>query len=298
MSWLERREQPGPSEPLKRQPWTRSETATHEPTVGMAWRGFAAVVAAVEAGLLAWLWFGPALAVQTVSVTGAHHMSANQVQNAAGVGGRPSVISVDAETARQRLLDQTWIRTATVDAQLSGTIVIQVSEWQPIAAYHSGQSKKLFWLSTQAVVLGPTPGDAGLVDIQGPAGADPRPGDHPIDSDLLTALINIQRGFPNLIGQEVAGFVVDSCGQLTLISKRGWKVYFGRVLTPEQFATLRDKLTALKAIAGSGNVDYGSTDLEYVNVMNPNEPAVAYKSKEPAPTPGATPQPTPTPLCK
>jgi cell division septal protein FtsQ len=298
LSRLGRREKPESAEPSKAQPWTRSQPSTQDPPASVMWRGLAALAAGVEAVLLGWLWFGPVLAVQTVSVSGAHHMSANQVENAAGVGGKPSVISIDAETARQKLLDQTWIRTATVDAQLSGTIAIRISEWQPIAAYHSGQSKKLFWLSTQAVVLGPTPVDAGLVDIQGPAGADPHPGDHPIDSDLLTALINIQRGFPNLIGQEVSGFIVDSCGQLTLISKRGWKVYFGRVLTPEQFATLRDKLTALKAIAGNGNVDYSSTDLEYVNVMNPNEPAVAYRSKEPAPTPGATPHPTPAPICK
>src|SRR5690242_506860 len=109
----------------------------------------------------------------------------------------------------------------------------------------------------------------------------------------------MQHGMPTLVGQDVAGFVFDSCGDLTLVAKKGWKVYFGRVLTPEEFATLRDKLTALKAIAGKGNVDYGSTDLEYVNVMNPSEPAVGYKSREPAPvspSPGA-PTPPPNP-CK
>jgi len=140
-------------------------------------------------------------------------------------------------------------------------------------------------------VLGPTTVEGTLVDVQGPAGADPRVGDHPLDAQLLTALVNIQRGFPALIGQQVAGFIVDSCGDLTLISKRGWKVYFGRVLTPEEFATLHDKLAALKAIAGHGNVDYNSIDLAYVNVMNPAEPAAGYKSSQPAtpsPSPGAT----------
>jgi hypothetical protein len=71
------------------------------------------------------------------------------------------------------------------------------------------------------------------------------------------------------------------------------------VLTPEEFATLQSKLTALKAIAGS--VNYASADLDYVNVMNPAEPAVGFKSKAPAPpapTPGATPAPTPAPKCK
>jgi hypothetical protein len=100
----------------------------------------------------------------------------------------------------------------------------------------------------------------------------------------------------------VSGFILDCSGDLTLISKRGWKVYFGRVLTPEEFATLHDKLAALKAIAGHDNVDYNSVDLAYVNVMNPSEPAAGYKSRQPAtpsPSPGAAqPSPASVPACK
>jgi cell division septal protein FtsQ len=224
---------------------------------------------------------------------------AAQIARAAGLAGTTSVLSVDGESARQHLLSQTWVRTATVVPQLPGTVLITVSEWQPVAAYHAGKSAKLYYLSDQAVVLGPTTTEGTLVDVQGPAGADPRVGDHPLDAQLLTALVNIQRGLPGLIGQEVSGFVFDSCGELTLVAKHGWKVYFGRVLTPEEFATLRDKLTALKAIAGQ--VNYNSADLEYVNVMNPTEAAVGYKSREPAapsPAAGATPAPTPAPACR
>jgi len=287
------------SEPLKGQLWTRSEQSLREPGVHWAWRGSAAVAAIAECALLGWLWFGPALSVQTVAVEGTQHMTSSQVARAAGLGGGTSVLSVDGVSARQHLLSQTWVRAATVDPQLPGTVVIRVSEWQPIAGYHAGKTGKLFFLSDQAVVLGPTTAEGTLVDVQGPAGADPRVGDHPLDTQLLTALVNIQRGLPGLIGQEVAGFVFDSCGELTLVAKHGWKVYFGRVLTPEEFATLRDKLTALKAI--NGQVNYNSADLEYVNVMNPSEAAVGYKSREPAPpspTAGATPAPTPAAACK
>ncbi|HYM97656.1 MAG TPA: FtsQ-type POTRA domain-containing protein [Candidatus Sulfotelmatobacter sp.] len=286
-----------PSEPLKGQLWTRSEKALREPDVHWAWRSLAAAAAVLETVLLGWLWFGPALAIHTVDVTGSQHLTAAQVTRAAGLMGTASVISIDGESARQGLLNQTWIRTASVEPQLPGSVVIQVSEWEPVAAFHAGSSKKLFYLSDQSVVLGPTPSDAGLLDVQGPAGADPHTGDRPLDPQLLVALVNIQRDFPALLGQQVAGFVFDSCGDLTLVAKKGWKVYFGRVLTPEQFVTLRDKLSALKAIAGGGNVNYNSTDLEYVNVMNPAEPAVGYRSLEPpipSPQPGATPAPSPS----
>src|SRR5438128_1514001 len=162
------------TEPLRGQLWTRSERALREPDVPWGWRALAIAVAALEAALLVWLWFGPALAISSVQVTGAHHLTSSQV----------------------------------------------------------------------------------------------------------------------------AGFICDSCGNLTMIAKKGWKVYFGRVLTPEEFATLRDKLTALKAIAGNHNVDYSSPDLLYINVMNPSEPAVGYKSRQPvaaSPSPGATPKPAPIP---
>jgi cell division septal protein FtsQ len=290
------------TEPLTGQVWTRSEQSVREPDVHWAWRGVAGGAAVVECALLAWLWFGPALSVQSVYVDGAQHMTQAQVSRAAGLGGQTSVLSVDGESARQRLLNQVWVRTATVHPQLPGSVVIQLSEWQPIAGYHAGKSTKVFYLSDQAIVLGPATAMGTLVDVQGPAGSDPRVGDHPLDAQLLTALVNIQRGLPALIGQEAAGFVFDSCGDLTLVAKRGWKVYFGRVLTPEEFTTLRDKLSALKAIAGQ--VNYNSADLEYVNVMNPAEAAVGFKSREPAPaspTPGAaTPAPSPSPgaVCK
>lgn len=292
------------TQPLQGQVWMRPDRPKPPRPVGVGWRwrALAAVVAGFEIALLGWLWFGQALSVQSIEVGGAYHMTAAQVARAAGVSRGMSIISVDGESARQHLLDQVWIRTATVKPQFPGTVVIQVSEWQPVAVYHAGASSKLFLLSDQSVVLGPTTTAASPIIVQGPGGNDPRVGDRPLDPQLLTVMVNMQRAMPSLIGQEVAGFIFDSCGDLTMVAKRGWKVYFGRVLTPEQYASLRDKLASLKAIQGNGNVDYNSPDIEYVNVMNPAEPAVGLKSREPAPpspSPGASPAPSPTPsLCK
>ena len=283
------------TEPLRGQLWTRSESALREPDVHWAWRGLSTVAAALEIGLLVWLWFGPALSVHSVQVTGARHLTRSEVAQFVGLQQGSSVLSVDGTSARQRLEAQVWVRSAAVRPQLPGTVVVQVSEWEPVAVYHAGASKKLFWMSSQGVILGSSANGGGLLDVQGPATADPHAGDRVLDPQLLTALVNMQHGMPALVGQDVAGFVFDSCGDLTLVAKKGWKVYFGRVLTPEEFATLRDKLAALKAIAGDGNVDYGSSDLEYVNVMNPSEPAVAYRAREPAPTPAPSPAPAPTP---
>jgi cell division septal protein FtsQ len=302
MPRIGRRPSPEEAAPLKGQLWTRSERALKEPDVHPLRRAIAVGVAVAECAVLGWLWFGPALAIKSVEISGAHHLTAAQVASALGLDSNRSILAVDGESDRRNLIDQVWVRTATVDPQLDGTVIVHVSEWQPIAAYHAGPSKHYFLLSSQAMVLGPAASAASLVDIQGPSGADPKVGTQAIDPTLLVALVNIQRGFPGLIGQEVAGFIFDSCGNLTLISKRGWKVYFGRVLTPEEFASLHEKLAALKAIAGHGNVDYSSTDLLYINVMNPSEPAAGYKPRAaptPTPSPGAPqPSPSPAPICK
>ncbi|HVH63355.1 MAG TPA: FtsQ-type POTRA domain-containing protein, partial [Candidatus Dormibacteraeota bacterium] len=254
------------TQPLQGRPWTRPQRAVRPPDVQWGWRALAALIAAAEIGLLGWLWFGPALSVHSIRVSGGRHMTPEQVTRAAGLSSGNSLLSIDGESAQQRLLAQVWVRTASVQPEFPGTVVIQISEWQPVAAYHAGTSSKLFLLSDQSVVLGAAASAGPLIVIQGPAGNDPRVGDRPLDPQLLVALVNMQKAMPSLIGQEVSGFVFDSCGDLTMVVKRGWRVYFGRVLTPEQFSGLRDKLASLKAIQGNGNVDYNSADLEYVNV--------------------------------
>jgi POTRA domain-containing FtsQ-type protein len=292
------------SEPLKGQLWTRSERALKEPDVHWSRRAIASAVAVLECALLAWLLFGPVFAVRAVHVTGAQHMSPAQVAAVAGLAANGSVLTVDGLSDQQKLLGQTWIRAASVQPELDGTVDVVISEWQPVAAYHAGANGKMFLLSDQAVVLGPAVSLGALTNVQGPAVGDPKTGDRVLDPELLVALVNIQRLLPGLIGQQVKTFIVDSCGNLTMVSVRGWKVYFGRVLTPEEFASLRDKVAALKAIAGK--VNYNSTDLDYVNVMNPTEPAAAFKSKEPAPpspspgspSPPPSPSPSPGPVCK
>src|SRR2546429_1714130 len=83
------------TEPLRGQLWTRSERALKPPDVHWAWRVLAAAAAGLEIALLVWLWFGPALALRSVQVTGAHHLSATQVKAAAGISSQGSVISID-----------------------------------------------------------------------------------------------------------------------------------------------------------------------------------------------------------
>ncbi|HEX6548979.1 MAG TPA: FtsQ-type POTRA domain-containing protein [Candidatus Dormibacteraeota bacterium] len=261
-------------------------------------RTFAMVAAVIEVGLLLWLANASPFQVRSVTVTGTRELNPGQVLRLSGLQHPGSVFAIDAATIRRKLSASPWVRDATITTQLPDRVTVAVDEWVPVAEYVPGGGTPSaghgYYLSDQARVLGVAPAPDAVLEVDGPPGAALHAGQRPLDLRLLTALVNIQRGLPSTIGQEVKSFAVDACGNLTMTVVRGWKVYFGRVITPEEFAALKDKLAALKAIATVQNLN--SPDLQYINVMNPQLPAVSVKGKpSPTPKPGSSPAPTPAP---
>ncbi|HEY4025647.1 MAG TPA: FtsQ-type POTRA domain-containing protein [Candidatus Dormibacteraeota bacterium] len=263
------------------------------------------LAAAWLAGLVA-LLASPAFHVRHVDVSGNRRLTAGQVVAAAGLEHPGSVFQVDAGTLEHRLASATWVRAAWVSPRLPDRVSIRVDEWQPVAVYRAGGGQA-WYLSDQAVALGPAE-DAGagaLLGVDGPVQPAPRTGRAPLDRALLTALVNIQRRLPDLIGQDVQSFTIDGCGDLTLNARKGWKAQFGRVLTPEERAALTDKVAALRSLAVSGSVDFDSAALGYVNVMNPSVVAVPDRSRtarpvrtSPSPVPTVTVGPQPIMSCR
>jgi len=252
-----------------------------------------ALAAAELAGLGA-LLLAPAFSVHTVEVSGNTRLTNDQVLSAAGpING--SVFLIDPSAIQRRLEASTWIRSAAVSSQLFDRVSIRVEEWRPVALYKAGGGPP-YLLSDQAAALAVAGSDElkTLPEIDGPAQPEPKPGRAALDRSLLTALVNIQRGLPALLGEEVQSFTIDACGNLTLNAKRGWKAQFGRMLTAEELASLSDKVAALKALAAAGEVNFSSTDLQYVNVMNPTLPAVKTRDKPVRPARAAASSPAPT----
>jgi cell division septal protein FtsQ len=277
--------------------WSQSNAVTEKEEGRAGRRGLAAVLALAELGLATFLISGPLFQVRHVDVRGAARLGPAQVRSIAGLNRPVSVFSVDAATIRRKLTATAWVREATVSTELPDRVVVAVEEWQPVAAYRAGPQGRPLYLSDRGIVLGPAADRSAVLDIQGPAGAEPRVGQTPLELPLLTALVNIQRQLPSMIGQSVTGFQVDGCGNLTMVAGKGWRALFGRVITPEEIAALNDKLAALKSIAA--DVNFNSPDLDYINLMNPSEPAVKLKSARPpatpTPSPGASAKPSPSP---
>jgi POTRA domain, FtsQ-type len=284
------------SVPLRGLEWTAGAGLEKDPRADRGRRTAALAAALLAVAVLGWLLGGGLFQVRQVHVAGNQRLTAAQVKRLAGLDRPGSVFGVDAATIRRKLTADAWVRDAEVTPVLPDRVDVTVDEWQPVAVLVLGSGAG-YYLSDQAVVLGAAPPAASALEVDAPTAAAPRVGQRPLDPRLLTALVNIQRGLPGLVGEDVRSFEVDGCGNLTMTTARGWKAYFGRVITPEEFASLDSKLAALKAVSTAENLN--SPDLDYVNLMNASLPAVGHKSRPgPTPTPAAgahAPSPAPPP---
>jgi cell division protein FtsQ len=258
------------------------------------------VVAAAEVVAIGWLLRGDLTSVHQVTVTGLAHVTRQQVVQAAGLDGRASVLLLDGDSIRRDLERLPWVRTASVQPLLPDRVAIAIQEWPPVAVYRNGPAGKLVYLNDQGTTLAPAAAGGTLPVIQGGAAGDPKVGSRPLDAQLLAALIRIQAAFPVVYGQPVGAFQLDCVGSLSLTTSKGVTIYFGRVLTPEEFASLSAKLSALKSIAASDPDVANPAKVEYINLEDVQQPAVKFKGAKPSPAPspsaGAAPSPSQTGL--
>jgi cell division septal protein FtsQ len=250
--------------------------------------------------LLVWVLQGERTTVHQVTVSGLAHLGRAEVIRSAGLDGRASVLVLDGDSIRRDLERLPWVRTASVQPLLPDRVAIDIREWPPVAVYRNGPAGKLVYLNDQGTALAPAPTAGALPVVQGGGTTDPKLGSRPLDATLLAALVRIQAAFPAVYGQPVAAFQLDCVGSLSLTTTKGVTIYFGRVLTPEEFASLSAKLSALRSITAS-DPDVGNpAKVEYINLEDVQQPAVKFKGAKPSPAPspatGAAPSPSPSGL--
>jgi hypothetical protein len=240
--------------------------------------------------LLGWLLNAPLFASRDVEVAGANRVSRADVVAAAQLERPGPVFALQPGDIRQRLVKLPWVRDARARVELPDRVVVEVTEWQPVAMMRAGAGGEPRLLNERGVVLGAAAAGDRPLEVVGPAGRPKQLGERALDPELLATMIAIQGRFPEIVqGEQVTRYEVDGCGNLVLDTKRGWKVYFGRLLTAEEFAGVKDKLSALRSVAVGAPVEMRAADLEYVNVMNPSLPALHRRSdRAPAPAPAPT----------
>jgi cell division protein FtsQ len=75
----------------------------------------------------------PRFAIGTITVTGAHHRTDEELRREAGIALGTNVFSLDLGRARAKLLADPWIETATLSTHLPGKVFVEVKEREAVA---------------------------------------------------------------------------------------------------------------------------------------------------------------------
>lgn len=202
----------------------------------------------------------PLLDVDRVEVAGTVRSDTAEVQRASGVHRGQPLVDVDVDEAAGRAERLPWVLRARVRRDWGGTVSIQVTEREPVAAARSGEGWALVDADGRVLEAAPAP-PAGL-----PAAVAASPVGPP-GSRLAAgwaAVLEVARTAPPRLLERVTAIVeVEGTGvELALLT--GGTVRIG---PPEQ---LQEKFTAIETVLGQ--VD--TRDLAVLDVRIPRTPVL------------------------
>jgi cell division protein FtsQ len=169
--------------------------------------------------------YSPLFAARQIAIEGATRLTRDEVLSLAGVGADTNVFHLNVEAVAATLETSPWVRDATVGVDLPTTLVISITEREPVLAASDGVA-----LAEDGVVL---PGASldGLPALSGAEGAS---------DEARSAALLLSSMTPS-VRASVIGLSVGS-GELSLDLATGTTVSLGR---PGQEA---EKAAALRAL--------------------------------------------------
>lgn len=269
-----------------------------------------AVLALQVVGLLAILVL-PAFRASVIEVQGNRLLDRAAILAAAHISNSQSLFTIDGEQVQQRLLQLPWVRSASVETDLPHTVRITIHEWSPVLVLHRGAEELA--IADDGSLL-----DLGHAQVPAPPGVpvvvDNRPqlvaahaggAAQQLDPTLVRTLVITAQRFRPVFGVGVNHFEWQSDGLFAIVTTAGWRAILGHMLSDADVAAVPDQLAALVSL--KGRLDYQHPNFGYVDLENPQTPAVGGKPGPPDPTPapssaaptgsvrGAAPAPSPTP---
>ena len=235
----------------------------------------------------------PAFAARRVDISGAHHLSNADVLRRTGLAQNHSLFLFTPDIAEAALLADPYVRSVTIRTLLPDRVDVAISEWEPLALLH--RDGREYLLNSEgtvlgpgtAIVVGPAPGQP-HVELSWAAGGALKVGERALSGRLLQDLRNIQEAFPGAYRLNVKAISLAADQQLVIETREGPRILFGQMVTGEQLDSLDAKLASLKVV--SSQTDLANAKLDYVNLMNPNQPVTRT-----IPSPSPSPKPSPSP---
>jgi cell division protein FtsQ len=185
----------------------------------------------------------PLLAVRTVRVTGASHVSASEVAQQSGIRTGEQLVDVDLAGAGRRIEALPWVATVTLTRSMGGTVGIRVTERAPAAVVGDGAGAVVVDATGRVLArVSDVPTIAsGLIRVAGlPSGL--APGDEVPGSpgDALALAGRLAAAVPGAISQVSVG------PELLATLAQGGQVRFGD--TTDLAAKLRSLQTVLDEV--------------------------------------------------
>ncbi len=203
------------------------------------------------------------LAVETVTVSGATHLTDQEVTQLAAVADDSTLLRLDSAGICARLEEHPWVQSAQVSREFPHSIKITITERTPAAAVKL--SKKSIWvISTDGVWLSAaTTKDwkdyRRIVDVDANL-STPVAGSECTDEGILNA-IKIYDGVSKKFASKIKSISAESAVKASVNLKKGVTVAFGEASDIE-----------LKEADVNTLMDRYSGSISYINVRVPDRP--------------------------
>lgn len=209
-----------------------------------------AIVGVVVALLVGWgaLYNSPAFTIENVKVNGVEHLTSSEMSQLANVPAGSTLLRVDTDTIRNRLLQNAWVEDVQVNRVFPSTLEINVTERAVKAIVEiptsSGSTVKQWAIAQDHMWLMPIPdaeSDAAkttsaqiyadaetalhIVDV--PYGTKATIGEVCSDSNINNAL-DIVSGMTTELADQVVKVSAAGPAETTLILDNGVEVAFGK----------------------------------------------------------------------
>lgn len=188
----------------------------------------AALVLAVLAvrGALA-LTRAPVFAIERITVQGAVHVDRDTIVRRSGIRPGTSILWVNKGDAIRGILEEPWVREATIDRRFPHEVRIVVREREPVLVVDAGGSA--LWLASSDLTwLGaPTVREKGLPVLRdAPIERAPRPGD-PIDVREVANAIAIVNALSEEFRDQIRVISAPTLDRTALITADEVTIYVG-----------------------------------------------------------------------
>lgn len=256
----------------------RTAPAPAKPTSsarGWIWAVAQMAILGAEVFAALFLLAQPAFRPRQVSVVGTSHLTPAQITAALALPPDRNIFFLNHTELEQRLMAMPWVRSARVSLALPDVVSVKITEWKPSAVLQVGEAT--YAMNDLGQVLDPAAEPGGLTVINRPDFGPVAFGQHAVDRDLLSMLVQLKAGFTPAFKISVMSFLLDSRQVLTAQTDRGWTIIFGQMVTSDDRATLEPKLAALRAL--SSRIDFTSARIQYINLENPGAPAVQMRGR-------------------